>query len=377
MKIKPQNAYGKMDLVLLFAVLALVSFGVVMVYSASSYNAKVNYGNEFYYAIKQIIGVALGLGVMFICAFTDYHFLQKLRYPVLILSFVLLILVFVPGVGVENYGAKRWINLPFFTIQASEIAKFGFIVFTASYMAKNHKKMSSFKHILPVLLVGGAICLLIILEPNMSITMCMIMLVFVMLFIGGARIKHFLFLAVPVIALVPILIILEPYRMQRLVAFLNPWESPLEEGYQLIQSFYALGSGGLFGVGLFNSRQKYLFLPFAESDFIFSVIGEELGFLGCVAVIAVYLVLIWRAVRIAKNSTDRFGCYLSSGITAIIAIQVLINIAVVSGSIPPTGLPLPFISAGTSSLVVFCAGVGVLFSVERFSHKGIKRLVGK
>ncbi|MBR7140983.1 MAG: putative lipid II flippase FtsW [Clostridia bacterium] len=377
MKTKPQNAYGKMDLVLLFAVLALVSFGVVMVYSASSYNAKVNYGNEFYYAIKQIIGVALGLGVMFICAFTDYHFLQKLRYPVLILSFVLLILVFVPGVGVENYGAKRWINLPFFTIQASEIAKFGFIVFTASYMAKNHKKMSSFKHILPVLIVGGAICLLIILEPNMSITMCMIMLVFVMLFIGGARIKHFLFLAVPVIALVPVLIILEPYRMQRLVAFLNPWESPLEEGYQLIQSFYALGSGGLFGVGLFNSRQKYLFLPFAESDFIFSVIGEELGFLGCVAVIAVYLVLIWRAVRIAKNSTDRFGCYLSSGITAIIAIQVLINIAVVSGSIPPTGLPLPFISAGTSSLVVFCAGVGVLFSVERFSHKGIKRLVGK
>ena len=366
-----------MDLVLLFAVLALVSFGVVMVYSASSYNAKVNYGNEFYYAIKQIIGVALGLGVMFICAFTDYHFLQKLRYPLLILSFVLLILVFVPGVGVENYGAKRWINLPFFTIQASEIAKFGFIVFTASYMAKNHKKMSSFKHILPVLIVGGAICLLIILEPNMSITMCMIMLVFVMLFIGGARIKHFLFLAVPVIALVPILIILEPYRMQRLVAFLNPWESPLEEGYQLIQSFYALGSGGLFGVGLFNSRQKYLFLPFAESDFIFSVIGEELGFFGCVAVIAVYLVLIWRAVRIAKNSTDRFGCYLSSGITAIIAIQVLINIAVVSGSIPPTGLPLPFISAGTSSLVVFCAGVGVLFSVERFSHKGIKRLVGK
>lgn len=220
-------------------------------------------------------------------------------------------------------------------------------------------------------------CLLIILEPNMSITMCMIMLIFVMLFIGGARIKHFLVLALLVIALVPVLIMLEPYRMQRLVAFLNPWESPLEEGYQLIQSFYALGSGGLFGVGLFNSRQKYLFLPFSESDFIFSIIGEELGFFGCVAVIAVYLIIIWRAVVISKNSTDRFGCYLSSGITAIIAIQVLINIAVVSGSIPPTGLPLPFVSAGTSSLVVFCAGVGVLFSVERFSHVGIKRLVRK
>ncbi len=377
MKSKNKNVYGKMDFVLLSAVLLLVCFGVVMVYSASSYNAQVNYGNEFYYAIKQIIGVALGLIAMFVCAFTDYHFLLKLRYPLLIISFVLLLLVFVPGVGVENYGAKRWINLPFFTIQASEIAKFGFIVFTASYMAKNYKKMSKFKSILPVLLVGGAMCLLIILEPNMSITMCMIMLIFVMLFIGGARIKHFLVLALPVIALVPVLIMLEPYRMQRLVAFLNPWESPLEEGYQLIQSFYALGSGGLFGVGLFNSRQKYLFLPFSESDFIFSIIGEELGFFGCVAVIAVYLIIIWRAVVISKNSTDRFGCYLSSGITAIIAIQVLINIAVVSGSIPPTGLPLPFVSAGTSSLVVFCAGVGVLFSVERFSHVGIKRLVRK
>lgn len=377
MKSKNKNVYGKIDFVLLSAVLLLVCFGVVMVYSASSYNARVNYGNEFYYAIKQIIGVALGLIAMFVCAFTDYHFLLKLRYPLLIISFVLLLLVFIPGVGVENYGAKRWINLPFFTIQASEIAKFGFIVFTASYMAKNYKKMNKFKSILPVLLVGGAMCLLIILEPNMSITMCMIMLIFVMLFIGGARIKHFLVLALPVIALVPVLIMLEPYRMQRLVAFLNPWESPLEEGYQLIQSFYALGSGGLFGVGLFNSRQKYLFLPFSESDFIFSIIGEELGFFGCVAVIAVYLIIIWRAVVISKNSTDRFGCYLSSGITAIIAIQVLINIAVVSGSIPPTGLPLPFVSAGTSSLVVFCAGVGVLFSVERFSHVGIKRLIRK
>lgn len=220
-------------------------------------------------------------------------------------------------------------------------------------------------------------CVLIILEPNMSITMCVMLLMFAMLFIGGARMKHFAFLLIPVAALVPVLIILEPYRLDRLMAFLNPWESPLEEGYQLIQSFYALGSGGLFGLGLFNSRQKYLFLPFSESDFIFSVIGEELGLFGCVMVISAYLVIIYRAVRIAKNSNDRFGCYLSAGIAAIIAIQTAINIAVVSGSIPPTGLPLPFVSAGTSSLVVFCAGIGVLLSVERFSHKSIKCLIGK
>lgn len=244
-------------------------------------------------------------------------------------------------------------------------------------MAKNYKKMNTFKGLIPVLAVGATMCVLIILEPNMSITMCVMLLMFAMLFIGGARMKYFAFLLIPVVALVPALIILEPYRLDRLMAFLNPWESPLEEGYQLIQSFYALGSGGLFGLGLFNSRQKYLFLPFSESDFIFSVIGEELGLFGCVIVIAAYMVIIYRAVRIAKNSNDRFGCYLSAGIAAIIAIQTAINIAVVSGSIPPTGLPLPFVSAGTSSLIVFCAGIGVLLSVERFSHKSIKCLIGQ
>lgn len=369
--------YLRFDPVLAVAVTGLVLFGIIMVYSASNYNAKVNYGNEYYYMYKQIIGAILGFSAMFVLSVIDYHILIKFRYVILGISYVLLILVFIPGVGVENYGAKRWINLPFFTIQASEIAKFGFIVFAAAYMAKNHKKMNTFLGILPVLAVGASMCVLIILEPNMSITMCVIMLMFAMLFVGGARIKHFVLMAVPVLLLVPVLIVLEPYRLDRLMAFLNPWESPLEEGYQLIQSFYALGSGGLFGVGLFNSRQKYLFLPFSESDFIFSVIGEELGFFGCVAVIAVYVVIIWRAVRIAKNSNDRFGCYLSTGIAALIAVQTCINIAVVSGSIPPTGLPLPFVSAGSSSLIVFCASVGVLLSVERFSHKSVKCLIGK
>lgn len=354
-----------------------MSFGVLMVYSASSYNARVNYNNEYYYMFKQLIGVILGLMAMTVCALIDYHILRKLRFIILAVSFALLVAVFIPGVGVENYGAKRWINLPFFTIQASEIAKFGFIIFTAAYMAKNHEKMSTFRGLIPVLVVGTVMCVLIIAEPNMSITMCMIMLTFAMLFVGGAKMKHFLILIIPVALLVPVLIMLEPYRLKRLTAFLNPWSSPLGEGYQLIQSFYALGSGGLFGLGLFNSRQKYLFLPFSESDFIFSVIGEELGFVGCLAVVAVYCVVVWRAVRIAKNANDRFGCYLSAGIAAIIAIQTAVNIAVVTGSIPPTGLPLPFVSAGTSSIVVFCAGIGTLFSVERFSHKSIECLIRK
>lgn len=348
-----------------------------MVYSASSYNAKVNYGNEFYYMNKQIVGAIMGIIAMSILTLIDYHILQKLRYIILGISILLLVLVFIPGIGVENYGAKRWINLPFFTLQASEIAKFGFIIFTASYMAKNYKKMTTFLGILPVLGVGGTICLLIILEPNMSITICMLLLMFSMLFCGGARIKHFIILAVPCILLIPILILIEPYRLNRLLAFIDPWASPLEEGFQLIQSFYSLGSGGLFGLGLFNSRQKYLFLPFSESDFIFSIIGEELGFAGCLVLVLVYILLVARALKIAQDSADRFGCYLASGIAFIIAIQVLVNIAVVTGSIPPTGLPLPFISAGSSSLIVFTGSIGILQSIARNSHKSIECLRAK
>ena len=357
--------YGKFDIVLLAAVIGLIAFGVLMVYSASSYNAEVNYGNEYYYMFKQIIGAVLGLAAMFACAFLDYHVLVKFRYVILGISYALLILVFVPGVGVENYGAKRWINLPFFTIQASEIAKFGFIVFTASYMAKNYKKMNTFKGLIPVLAVGATMCVLIILEPNMSITMCVMLLMFAMLFIGGARMKHFAFLLIPVVALVPALIILEPYRLDRLMAFLNPWESPLEEGYQLIQSFYALGSGGLFGLGLFNSRQKYLFLPFSESDFIFSVIGEELGLFGAVCVILLFVLMLWRMMVIANNAKDLYGALLVTGIMSHIAIQVVLNIAVVTNTIPNTGVILPFISYGGTSLVFLMAEMGLALSVSK------------
>ena len=365
---------GKFDWILFIVTVCLVAFGVVMVYSASSYSAEINYGNKYFFMYKQIFGAVLGIAAIAILSITDYHLLNKLRYIILAVSIILLVLVFIPGIGIESYGAKRWINLPFFSMQASEVSKFGFIIFAASYMAKNHDKMTKFKGILPVLLVGGVICLLIILEPNMSITLCMIMLMFVMLYIGGARIKHFVILAVPVIALVPILIIIEPYRLNRLMAFLDPWQSPLGEGYQLIQSFYSLGSGGLFGLGLFNSRQKYLFLPFSESDFIFSIIGEELGLFGCIIVVAAFFLLIFRAVLIAQKAPDRFGCFLAGGIAAIIAIQVIVNIAVVTGSIPPTGLPLPFISAGSTSLTVFCGSIGILESISLSSHKSVECL---
>ena len=365
---------GKPDYILFIVTALLVCFGVLMVYSASMYSAQKNYGTEYYFMFKQIVGAVLGIGAMVGLTFVDYHFLGKIRYIVLGISLALLVLVFIPGIGVENYGARRWINLPFFTLQASEPVKFGFIIFTAFYMAKHHEKMTSFKGVLPVLGVGVLICILIILEPNMSITICMALLMFVMLFVGGMRIKHFLIVGIPAVAAAVVLILAEPYSLRRLMAVNNPWASPHDEGFKFIQSFYSLGSGGFFGIGLFNSRQKYLFLPFSESDFILSIIGEELGYFGCLLLFGVYILFIVRAIKIAQNASDRFGCYLASGIAAIIAIQVLVNIAVVTGSIPPTGLPLPFISSGSSSLIVFMGGVGILQSVARGSHKSVKCL---
>lgn len=370
-EVKPSD---KSDIPLIVVTFVLVAFGVLMVYSAGSYTGKRLYGSEFYFVYKQLVGVVLGAAAMFVMSRIDYHVLYKLRYVILGISILLLAIVFIPGVGITNYGARRWINTPFFTIQASEVSKFGFIVFAAAYIGSREGKITTFRGILPVVSVGGVICLLIILEPNMSVTICMAALMIVMLFLGGAKLRHIAMLVVPLVAAAVVLVLVEPYRFARLMAFIDPWQSPLEEGYQLIQSYYGLGAGGFFGVGLFNSRQKYLFLPFAESDFIFSVIGEELGLFGCLAVMGAYVFMIRRALRIALGAPDRFGSLLCSGIAAIIAIQVSVNIAVVTGSIPPTGLPLPFISSGSSGIIVFMMSIGALNSVKRRSPKSSELL---
>ncbi len=357
-----QSIEGK---VLTVICILLSLFGLLMVYSASYYYAENTLNNKYYYLLKQAIGLILGLICMSFISKIDYNKFQKIGFLALIFGFILLILVFIPGLGVENYGAKRWINLPGFTIQSSEIAKFCFVLFSAGYLAKNYKKVKYFKTLLPVIFAGILMCFLIILEPNMSITICVLFVMMFMLFVGGISFKHFLFLAIPALLMIPVLIIIEPYRLERLLAFLNPWANPQDEGYQLIQSFFAISNGGLFGVGLFNSRQKYLFLPFSESDFIFAVIAEEFGLFGTILILLLYFVLIFCGIKIAIKAKNRFGCYLASGITAVIAVQMMINVAVVSGLIPPTGLPLPFISHGSTSIVVFMSAVGVLRSIDK------------
>ncbi|MCH5146940.1 MAG: putative lipid II flippase FtsW [Clostridiales bacterium] len=353
------------DIPLLICVFLMACFGCLMIYSASSYTAEVQYGDSLYFVKKQIIGLVIGTAAMLGTAFLPYSKLIKLKYPAIIISAVLLILVFIPGVGVTNYGATRWIGFGGLTLQPSEIAKYSFALFAAAYFAKNYKKVKTVKGVLPVLGVGLAFCLLIIIEPNMSITMCVGLLMLGIIFLSGTNLKTFLIIIIPCAIAVPLLIILEPYRLQRLSAFIDPWASPKDEGYQLIQSLYALGNGGLFGTGLFNSTQKYRFLPFAESDFILAIMGEELGFFGLLIFFLVCGFIIFRGMRIAKNCNERFGYLLASGFTLVYGIQVIINALVVSGAIPPTGLPLPLISSGNTSLIITMASMGVLYNISR------------
>lgn len=357
--------YGKADKVLLAVALILSVLGIVFIYSASSYSALKQSGDAFHYVKTQSVALVLGVFAAFALSMADMNAVKKLTPILYVVGVVLLALVFVPVIGVESYGAKRWLNLGFFTIQPSEYAKFFTVLAIAAFASK--KDMRKFSNVLIALVIGGATCVLLILEPNMSITVCMAGVVFIMLFACGTKTSHLILLVVPAIAGAVVLVLIEPYRMQRLLAFLDPWKSPLEEGYQLIQSYYALGSGGLFGVGLFQSRQKYLFLPFAESDFILSVVGEETGLFGVALIMTLFAVFVWRGIRIAKNARDRFSCYAALGITAVTGVQALVNVAVVCGAIPPTGLPLPFMSAGGSSLVAYLGAVGVLTSISKNS----------
>ena len=356
--------FKNIDYALLISVILLSAFGAIMVYSASSYNGAVNYGDSAFFLKKQIVGLILGTVALLVLYKIDYHLYAKYALIILAGGMLCLGLVLIPGVGISINGARRWIGIFGITIQASEIAKFAFIIFAAAYMSKYKDRMQNFFGFMPILGAGAVMCVLILLQPNMSITLCVGAIMLIMLFAGGVRLKHFAIICIPILILVPIIIIAEPYRVSRLIAFMDPWASPRDEGFQLIQSLYSLGSGGLFGVGIFNSRQKFLFLPFSESDFIFSIIGEELGLIGGAVVILVFAFIVYKGIKIALSSIDRLGVYLSLGISAVIAVQVLMNIAVVTGSIPPTGLPLPFISAGSSSLIAFMASIGIILNIN-------------
>lgn len=353
---------------ILITTVFLAAIGIIFIYSASSYSAKLEYNDSFFFVKKQALAFGAGLILMFFGAKLKLSILIKFKWIIYIFSIILLSLLLIPNLGKESYGATRWIDLGFISLQPSEIAKFGLMIFLAGYMYENPPL--SFKKMIIPIISGVIICLLIILEPNMSITICVGMSLILLIFIAGAPKKWFVLLLILVAVAIPALIIIEPYRIKRILAFMDPWQNPKAEGYQLIQSYYALGNGGLFGVGLFKSRQKYLFLPFAESDFIFSVIGEETGLIGCLIVVLAFFLLIYNGIKVAVSANNFYYTLLATGLTSVIALQAIINIAVVTGSIPPTGVPLPYVSAGGTSLVCFMFVSGLLYNIASVTNKG-------
>lgn len=363
---KVNNKRYKVDLILIFSLIALCAVGAVFVYSASNYVAQRDYGDKYYFLKKQIIGYFLGVIAFIFFSFLNLDKLKKFALPILLISLLLLALVLTP-LGKEAYGAKRWIGVGGFTVQPSEFARLAFIIFSATYFSSDMERVKTFKGMLPVLIAGGITCLLIIAEPNMSVTICMGALMLVTLFIAGIKVKHLLLILFPVLLALPLLIIAEPYRLKRLMAFLDPWASPKGEGYQLIQSLYGLGAGGLFGVGLFNSRQKLLFLPFAESDFILSVIGEETGFMGILFLFTLCGIIVWRTVKNALESKNLFHYLLCLGIASLFIIQIAVNALVVTGSIPPTGIPFPLVSSGNTQILTFMGAFGIVNNVHKQS----------
>ena len=363
-----ERAGGKRFDVELFVVILclviLLAYGCIFVYSASLYTAEKVYDDRFYFLKKQIIGYVVGVLAFFAVWFIKPHMLKKVAFPACCVTAVLLLLVLTP-LGVEVYGAKRWIGLGAFTVQPSDFAKLALVLFSAVYFSDDLQRAQTLRGSLPVICIGAVFCLLVIAEPNMSITVCLAAVLAIMLFAAGFPIKKLVLFALPLLIALPVLIIAEPYRLKRLYAFLDPWSSPKAEGYQLIQSLYALGSGGLFGVGLFNSRQKLRFLPFAESDFILSVIGEETGFFGVVLLLGVCIVLAVAVVRLGKRKGDFFTYLLSVGVAAVFLVQIAINALVVTGSIPPTGVPFPLVSSGNTQIVTFAASFGLICSLSR------------
>ncbi len=361
---------GRLDYPIVLMVALLCAFGLVMVFSASYYyaqnTASVNY-DGYYYIRKQAVYLVIGFPMMLLISLIDYKQLERFKVVGILASILLLVAVLI--VGKETNGAKRWIVIGGQSLQPSEIAKFGMMLYMCSFMSKKHKVMQSFtKGMLPMLLVIGVICGLVMLQPNMSMAVIMGMMGYALLFIGGCDTKQMLLLAVVLALLFALLAIIEPYRMARLTSFVDPWKDALGDGYQLVQSYYALGSGGLFGVGLNNSRQKLLYMTYGESDFIFAIICEELGLVGGLAVIAAYGFIVYRGIRIALKCRDRFGSLLAGGITTVFGLQVFVNIGVCTGLLPTTGQALPFVSAGGTSMMIFLAAIGVLLAISRSTN---------
>ena len=360
-RLKPAD--GTLTLILAL----LMMCGLLTLFSATYYKA-VDQGDALLEVKKQLIGVGLGAFLMLLTSRIPYSFWQKPRVVMLALtgSFALLVLVLIPGIGVYVNGSRRWLNIAGMSFQPSELAKIASVMYLASTLSFRLKQVERlWTGILPLLVVPAAMFLLILQQPNLSTAGSIMIVAILMMLLAGAKWKHLSLMGVAGLAVGFAYAWVEPYRRERLLSFRNPFAQMSDEGYQLSQSLIAIGSGGLFGRGLGQGRQKFSYLPYPESDFIFAIIGEDFGLFGCCVVILLFVAFAVAGMRIALNCQDRYGCLLAAGITAMISVQAFINIGVVVGILPTTGLPLPFFSAGGTSISLLMAAVGILFNISR------------
>ncbi|MDX1762694.1 MAG: putative lipid II flippase FtsW [bacterium] len=357
------------DIILMVDALFLSALGVVMVYAASAYMAMDRYQDPVFFLKRQITYFVVGVLAMLAMANFNYAHLRWAVFPLLFASLVLMVLVLVPGIGVKVGGAQRWIQLGGVTFQPAEVTKIGLILYIAHSLKKKQEKMKDFVYgFTPYVVILGVFFILLILQPDLGTAVSLSAVVLSMLFMAGARLRYLLSLALVSIPVMYILIMGEGYRRRRFFAFLDPWKDASDSGFQIIQSFLAIGSGGLTGMGLGEGKQEFLFLPAPHTDFIFAIIGEQLGFVGAVTVVLAFALFLYRGLLISVRSVDPFGRYVALGLTLMISLQALINLAVVVGLLPTKGITLPMVSYGGSSLLMTFIGVGILLNVSKWTR---------
>ena len=356
----------KIDKVLLIDILLLLVFGLIMIYSASSIWASYKFNDSFHYVKLQLLFMIVGLVIVKIVSKISYKTYYDKSNIILGICFILLILVLIPGIGKIRNGSRSWFGIGPFGIQPSEFAKLGLIIFTSKYLSKSNKFLKSYKNgVFPILGILLVFFGLIMLQPDLGTGMVLVVTIVSLLFIAGVNMKFFIGGGLLGIIGIIVLIIIAPYRMDRITSFINPWKDPLGTGFQIIQSLYAIGPGGLLGRGYLNSIQKHFYLPEPQTDFIFSIIAEEFGIVGAFIVVILFVIFLIRGINIALKSKDSFSKYLAFGMTFQIIFQAIMNLMVVVGLIPVTGVTLPFLSYGGSSLLISMICVGILLNISK------------
>jgi cell division protein FtsW len=357
------------DMWLFGTMIVLLSVGIVMVYSASAIMATDRFRDPYFFLKKQLVWALLGAAGLLAVLRVDYRRLERWQWPILGGAAVLLLLVLVPPFAHPINGTRRWLRLGVISFQPAELAKLALVVYLAAYLARKREGLTDFwRGVMPPLAIAGVFALLVLAQPDLGNCLTLIIVTFGLLFLAGVRLHHLLLLLAPALPLLMIAIWIAPYRLRRITTFLDPWADQRGGGFQIIQSWLALGSGGLFGQGIGESKQKLFYLPESHTDFIFAVVGEELGLVGALGILALFAVLIWRGLRVGVRAPDAFGAYLALGITVLIATQTLVNLGVVTGSLPTKGLPLPFISFGGSALLMTMLSTGVLLNISQHAN---------